>query len=377
MASYKIISADTHTYETPEVWGDRIAPEFKERAPRIVREEDGDWWYTEGRKTTAVAGGTETGKRFEGRGAVALTSTRDKIRRGGFIPDEAIKDMDLDGVHAGIMYPTVGLSIYRIQDDALVMTLFKAYNEWLAEFCGAFPDRLLGIGCVILDDVVLAVQELERCARMGLRGIMISCYPFREQHYGLPQYEPFWTAAERLGMPVSLHVATMRPAPEIDMAWAFNEKQLVRRAHYANQDHWMRMSIADMIFGGVFERYPGLRVGAVEQETSWVPYFLYRMDHFYTERAQRPHWKTLGMLPSEYFRQNLYVCFQEDPLGIQLREHIGVDNMAWGSDYPHPESTFPKTQEILEHILTGCTDEEKVKIAGGNAARIYGLNGTK
>jgi len=134
-------------------------------------------------------------------------------------------------------------------------------------------------------------------------------------------------------------------------------------------------SIAAMIFGGVFERFPKLKVGAVEYEVSWVPYFLDRMDDTYKYRVAGHMNRFKGdTLPSDFWHSNCFVSFQEDDLGIQLRHLVGVDNLLWGSDYPHSESTFPKSKEIVERILGDIPDDEKAKIAGLNTARMYGFN---
>ena len=139
-------------------------------------------------------------------------------------------------------------------------------------------------------------------------------------------------------------------------------------------------SLGDIIFSGVLERYPKLQVGAAEYDLSWAPYFLDRIDYTYTQvgldvgsiyrLAER--FKE-DMLPSDYFHRQVFLSFQEDGLGIRLRDIIGVDNLQWASDYPHTEGTFPRSREILEEILSDCTEEEKAKIAGGNAATIYHL----
>jgi predicted TIM-barrel fold metal-dependent hydrolase len=140
------------------------------------------------------------------------------------------------------------------------------------------------------------------------------------------------------------------------------------------------MSLAQMIYSGVFQRYPKLQVGSVEMELSWAPHFLERLDYNFTQRARdlfkKGYWNryTGNMLPSDYFHRNVFVGFQEDALGIKNRHIIGVDNLQWGSDYPHPESTFPRTRQILDEILADCSEAEKAKIAGGNAARIYHLD---
>ena len=131
-----------------------------------------------------------------------------------------------------------------------------------------------------------------------------------------------------------------------------------------------------MIYSGVFERYPKLQVGAVEHELSWAAHFLDRIDYNYDQRSHdlSGHRFKENMVPSDYFRRNVFISFQEDALGIKLRDIIGVDTLMWGSDYPHHESTFPRSREILEEILADCTEDEKSEITGGNAARVYKLN---
>ena len=142
-----------------------------------------------------------------------------------------------------------------------------------------------------------------------------------------------------------------------------------------NLDHWVRASLANMIYGGVFERYPKLLVGSIEHELSWIPYFVERLNYVYTQRALQgqPYRYKEDALPSDYFYRNVFHSFQEDPMGIRWRHMIGVDNLLWASDYPHFESTFPKSRQILGEILSTCTEEEKAKIVGENAARVYHL----
>ena len=133
------------------------------------------------------------------------------------------------------------------------------------------------------------------------------------------------------------------------------------------------MSLADMIFAGVFERYPHLKVGTVEQELSWIPHFLDRLDYTYTQRARRDYWHRFQgeMLPSDFFHQNVFCSFQEDVMGIRDRAIIGVENLMWGSDYPHQESTWPKSRRFWTTFWRTCQTDEKVLIAGENVARLY------
>ena len=369
MADYRIISSDSHVVEPFDLWTSRIAPKFKDRAPHIDRVDGFDFWYCDGTRVIGVHAGAQTGMRFEEPEKLSFTDVYENVRPGGYIPEEHIKDMDVDGISLGVLYPTVGLLLFTVPDSDLLTAVFGAYNDWLAEFCGAYPDRLKGIGMVNLDDVQDGVRELERCAKMGLAGAMITVYPPEGRSYHLPEYESLWAAAQDLEMPLSLHAATNRTDE-------FHRGEALRLSIPINMDHWVRMSVADMTLSGVFERYPKLQVGAVEHELSWIPHFLERLDYAYTQRGREKEAIRFkeDVLPSDYVHRNVFFGFQEDALGLRDRGIIGVDNLMWGSDYPHQESTFPRSQQILKEILADCTEQEKAKIVGGNASRVYHLN---
>ena len=375
MSRYRIISSDSHVFEPRDLWTTRIDPKFRDRAPRVARIEDGnDWWVCDGWKVLFMGPGAQTGVRFDEPEKLTNSGTFEDVRPGGYIPEEHVKDMEIDGVDVSIVYPTVGLLLYNVPDSEFLTSLFRGYNDWLGEFCKPFPDRLKGIAMLNMDDVQVGVRELERCAKLGLAGAMVSVYPPEERSYDLPEYEPLWAAAQDLEMPLSLHVGTNRPSQGQETANA--NVGFLKPAFLCNVEHWVRSSLAHIIFGGVFEHYPKLQVGTVEHELSWVPHFLDRLDYTYTQRVPNALWHRFKeeMLPSDYFHRNVFVGFQEDGLGIRLRDIIGVDNLMWGSDYPHTESTFPRSREILEEILVECTEEEKAKIVGGNAERVYHLN---
>ena len=371
MASYRVVSSDNHVFEPADLWTSRMEPKYGDRCPQVVREENGgDTWFCDGIRGNFAGSGSQPGRRFSEPEKLSTVDTMEDVLPGGYIPEEHVKDMDADGIDVSIVYPTAGLILYRVPDSELFTDVCSAYNDWIAEFCNPFPKRLRGIAMLNVDDVQVGVKELERCAKMGLAGGMISVYPLPGKSYDKPEYEPLWDAAVDLGMPLSLHVQTNRPGP------AFDIESTSRASFGCNTDHWARVSIADMIFGGVFERHPTLSIGSVEVEMAWVPYFLDRMNFAYTQRVTRGNWYRFkeDMLPSDYFRRNVFLGFLEDSVGVRLRDMIGVDNLQWGSDYPHPESTFPRSREIIEEILVDCTEEEKAKIAGGNAARVYHLD---
>ena len=373
MDGYRVISADSHVIEPRDLWSTRIDPKFRDRAPRIERLEEGDWWFCDGRKVLDLSPGTQTGLRFEEPEKLSRVGRVEDVRPGGYIPEEHVKDMDIDGVDVSILYPTIGLLLYSTPDEELLNSLFRIYNDWIGEFCSAFPKRLKGIAMLNVDDVRESVKELERCAKMGFAGALITVYPLEERSYNKPEYEPLWAAAQDLGIPLSLHNGTNRPGP----GQLFENVEVEGRGPFiVNLDHWVRMSLAHIIYSGVFERYPKLRVGSVEHDLGWAPYFLHTLDYNYTQRAPEfTGYRYKGdALPSDFFHNNVFLGFQDDAFGIEVRNRIGVDQLQWGSDYPHVESTFPRSQQILEEILVSCTEEEKAKIAGGNCARVYHLD---
>ena len=145
----------------------------------------------------------------------------------------------------------------------------------------------------------------------------------------------------------------------------------------ADRDVPVREAIAAMIFSGVFERYPKLMVGALEYEVAWAPYFVIEMDRVYKETAfgQLGERFQSGALPSDFFKRNVFISFQQDELGMKLLSYFNVDNLMWGSDYPHAEGTFPKSREIVDRIFQGVPEEAKLKIAGENTARLYHIQG--
>ena len=371
MSDYRVISSDNHVIEPDDLWTARVDSKFKDRAPHIEHHEDRDLWLSDGRMLMLTGGGAMAGVRFEDHGAIVTDSKSDRNRPGCYIPEEHVKDPDIDGVDVSIVYPTVGLLLYGVRDTDLLTENLRAYNDYVGEFCNAIPHRLKGIAMLNIDDISHGVRELERAQKLGFIGGMIPVTPPEGRPYNKPEYDPLWAAAQDLGMPLSLHISTDRAGPDSDVKGVDSYDA----THMSSVDYFVRMSLGNIIFAGVFERFPNLCVGSLEHELSWAPHFLDRMDYNYTQRPMRfaPYRYQGDVFPSDFLHSNCFLSFQEDSLGIKLRDLIGVDTLQWGADYPHPESTFPRSREILEEILVDCAEDEKAKIAGGNAARIYHL----
>ena len=368
----KMISSDTHIIEPPDLWTERIEPSLRDRAPRIVEQDGEQWWVCEGQRGLSFAGGAQTGDRFEKPEELRTGARFEDVRPGGYIPRSCIEDNEADGIWGSVLYPTEGILLYTQADPLLLNACCRAYNDWLLEFCSEDPRRLKGVAMINTDDIDWAVAELERARAAGLVGGMIPTAAPPESRYDDPRYERLWATAQDLGMPLSLHLGANRVgATGVDKNMA-----AIRPTYFTVCDLWAKESLGDMIFSGVFDRYPRLKVGSVEHELGWIPFFLDRLDYTYAQRhgnASYYRFETADK-PSEFFGRNVFCSFQEDALGIRERHTIGIDGLMFGSDYPHTESTFPHSLEIMSTRLEAVPDDERDKIVFGNAAELYGFD---
>ena len=375
MDSHLVISSDSHVFEPPDLWTQRIDSKFKDRAPRIKRVGGVDQLIVE--KDQMIAGIgliSNAGARFENPERISAHGRFEDVHVGGYNPEQHIKDMKIDGVAGEVLYPSQGLFYYKVADTPLMSAIFRAYNDWLTDFCSTDPNRLKGIAMINLDNVPEGVAELERAAEMGMAGAMITEYPREDRRYDSPEYEPLWAAAQDLNMPLSLHTATRREGRNR----AEGAMSIHDASGRATKVFYPATSMCDMIFSGVFERHLKLKLAIVEFELSWVPYLLDSMDYTYRERHEEALYRFKSdARPSDFFHRNVFLSFQEDAVGIRLRDIIGVDRLMWGSDYPHSESTFPRSREILAEILSGVPSDEQAKIVGSTAAELYGFDQAK
>jgi predicted TIM-barrel fold metal-dependent hydrolase len=377
MPNHRVISGDTHIVEPPDLYATRVSASLGERIPRMQRRKTAngreyDAWFIGELQVSSLGGVTQAAKRFEDPSKLDFLSTWDEVRKGAYQPDAMIKDLTTDGIWGAIIQPSQGLFWYHLEDSELLSALCHAYNDWISDFCEPYPGRLRGIGMINLDNVLEACSELERCAKLGLAGVFIPVTPLPNWPYRHPIYERFWWTTQDLEMPLLMHLATQRanvPGCEV----SFDFKTFTAAGLRPTQDYWVRYALADMIFAGILERHPRLKVGSVEHEISWAPHWLKQMDYTYKERpVYRGFQSKEGLLPSDYWHRNMFGVFQEDDVAVQLLRHIiGVDNMIWGNDFPHSESTWPKSKEFLGRIFNGVPEPEKNKMTGTNAARIF------
>jgi predicted TIM-barrel fold metal-dependent hydrolase len=378
MAGYKLISADSHIVEPPDMYTTRIEPKFRERAPRMERRKtptgrEYDAWVLDGVQVGTLGAVMQAGQRFEDPSQIDFLGVWEDVRKGAYDAQSMITENEEDGVWGSCLQPSQGLFWYRVPDSQLLSELCRVYNDWITDFCKPNPERLKGIAMLNVDDVDEACQELERSKQLGLVGAFIPVSPLPDKPYRHPIYDRLWWTAQDLDIPLLLHIATPRcgvPGNE----FTINSSDMTG-AGRSTTDYWVRYSLGAMVFAGVFDRYPRLKVGSVEHETMWIPHWLQQMDFTYRERPVfTKGWKSReGMLPSDYWRRNMFVEFMEDDLGVQIRDRIGVDNMLWGSDFPHAESTWPQSMQFLDRIFAGVPEEDRRKITADNAAKLFGF----
>jgi predicted TIM-barrel fold metal-dependent hydrolase len=362
-----VISADSHITEPAETYIDFIDPAFADRAPRLTDcgPEIGDAFVIEGFSrpfslgTVAAAGKPadeikQHGSRFS------------DLHRGGWDPEARMADQVRDGVAAEVIYPSIGMILCNLTDLDYKKACFDAYNRWIAGYCAAHPQRLVGLGQSAMRTPEEGIADLEAMKALGLRGVMMPGQPGLED-YDSRIYDEFWAATVELGVVPSFHILTMKGGhtrgPKMNTFLS-----IVRGC----QD-----VLGMLVLGGVFERNPGVKVVCAEADAGWVPHFMYRLDHAY-ERHHNwlPAGQELTRAPSEYFADNIYVTFQDDWTAFRYANDMNWRHLMWANDFPHSDSTWPWSQELLEKHTKELTEDQKRSILGGNVADLYRIDVT-
>ena len=372
----RILSADSHIVEPADFWIRHIDRTFRERAPHAHTDKDGTVHFIvdKNRPLGSVGAPSQAGVRFEDASKVTFEGAWADVRPGCADPHPRRRDMEKDGIAGEVIFPTLGARLYGVVGGELLSACFRAGNDWLMErFCQADPRAFKPVALLNIEDIPGAVAELERCAKGGMRGAMIPTYPGEAYPYHDPRYDPLWAAAQALSMPVNFHIASTCPGPGQLSIFTSEWRNPGAAAYSSTQDYWVRRSVADMIFAGVFERFPKLKAAIVEHELAWAIYFLRKMDETYRELSQTaPYRFKNGALPSDFFRHQIFLTFQEDKVGLHvLKDMIGTDTMMFGSDYPHAESTWPNSRKFLEGMLKDFSAEERRKLVSGNVAKLF------
>jgi predicted TIM-barrel fold metal-dependent hydrolase len=348
-----IVSADCHVNEPPDLWEKRIDEQYRHRLPHREMRNGEEWVVVEGHRPVRVRQLKLEGEDLE------------RSKAGSRDPEERRRDLERDGVDAEVIYPNRGLLMYTSPDPGFQAAMCRVWNDWAYEVFQDHWDRMAPTCAVAPIDVPTAVAELERCAKLGFRSVFMPAQ-VAGKPYNSPEYDPLWAAVQDCGIPISFHVGTGRDPRTA----SGNGGAIINYAIHALGA--AQEPVAQLCSSGVLERFPALRFVTVEAGIGWVPWLLHVLD----EAAHKHHFwvrPQLPMLPSEYWRRQGYATFQDDPIGLRLYREVGVDNMLWGNDYPHHEGTWPHSQEVIAATMGHLTDEERAKVLGLNAARLYGF----
>jgi len=360
-----IISADSHITEPPNTYTDRIDHKYKDTAPHMIHDEKlGDVFIVKDfPRPINVALAAAAGK--DASELRTIGAKFDEMHRGGWDPNARMADQDRDGVAAEVIYPTVGMVLCNHRDFDYKKACFDAYNLWISDYCSAHPDRLIGCGQTAMRSVEEGIADLRKMKDLGLKGVMMPGNPAVED-YDSPVYAPFYEAAIDLQMPLSFHILTSGSDNFQTRGPKLNSFMSIIRGC---QD-----IIGTFVLGGVFERHPKLKVICVEADAGWVPHYMYRMDHAYDRHRYWLPAGTLSKMPSEYFRENVYTTFQDDHVAFQVRDLCNIKRLMWASDFPHSDSTWPWSQDVISKHTVGMTADEKNLVLHDNVAELYHLS---
>jgi predicted TIM-barrel fold metal-dependent hydrolase len=365
------ISADSHVTEPGDCYLDRIDPRFRDRAPRARTDEQMGAVIEIDRGRARVPYGmiAAAGRPVESIDPFTFVGW-EELHPGGWDPAARLAEQQRDGVSVEVLYPSVGMLLCNHPDVDYKKACFDAYNQWITEFQSYAPDRLVGLGQTALRSVEEGIEDLQRVKALGLRGVMMPGYAgcYDDGDYDDRRWDPFWDAAAALDLPLSFHILT-------------NNDNLVRPPYrgpkmnsFLGIIRGCQDIIGTLIFGGVFERHPDLRVVCVEADAGWAPHWMYRADHAFKRHRNWLTADALSRLPSAYFRENVYVTFQDDWVAFRVTELLNPERLMWANDHPHSDATWPDSQAVLAEQTVGLDPEVRDNILWRNCARLYHLS---
>ncbi|MBT3767330.1 MAG: amidohydrolase [Rhodospirillaceae bacterium] len=376
---YEIISADCHVdliWLPPDLFTANASAALKDQMPHVVDGEIGPVWVTDQGASFGLMNGMGSGGREYKPGEIQRS---DRMAETGLYsdgkagirrltdPDLRVKDQDLDGIQAEVLFGVLGAA-QRMGNAEAAVEVTRIYNDWLDGFCKTHPERFAGLACIPNNDIDYAVAEIKRVAAMGgVRGIEVPLTTGMVPLYD-PVWHPLWAAAEDSGLPLNFHTIgggrpPMEKLPPLQQrqAWA---------VYVTGFQLGMGRVLMEIIYGGVLEAFPKLKIVIAESGIGWIPYILDHMDFEWEEQFKD---LTLTMKPSDYWKRQCYATYQTDPIGIRLLDVLGEDNIMWGSDFPHPDGVWPDSKEFIQQELGDVPEATRQKIICGNAAALYGF----
>jgi predicted TIM-barrel fold metal-dependent hydrolase len=389
---YRAISADGHINEPPNLWVENLPKKFQDRGPRIIETPNtkGHAWIMEDQTRPSVMGFSsfyfKSSKRYDRATLIeGFKNIKDRGVRyedlfpGSYDSAERVKEMTEGQTDAEVIFNGVGTvwnGIKLMKDKELSLACYKVYNDWMAEFQGYAPDRLICNATLPTTGIDDCIAELHRAVDMGLRTVQLESYPSGSFTEPSPEDDRFWAAAVELGIPVNVHQQFFFPAGDlgskVTTEGAAERDVRARKLGIDFASGEFTMILFKMITSGVFERFPDLRFIGTESYAGWVPYWLERFDE--SVLRNRDDWN-LPLMPSEYFHRNALVVYVIDELGLAERYDVGIANIMWGPDFPHSTSSWPVDYQLGREFLerAGATPSEIERIMWRNAADLYKL----
>ncbi len=376
MRNYQVISADGHVETPAENLLPYIPEKYRDQAPVLFTKDDGtEWWRVGDWERNSVGNlvcdlpydefTSPTGARYHNMDGSLRPGTGDAVTR--------LKEQDKDGIDAEVLYPPVYMgSFIRLlatKDVEAYKSIVRAYNTYLGEeYCSVAPDRLIGNAMVLETGVDDAIEEMRRCKEMGLPSVSLRLWPNGGDDYD-PEDDRFFAASLDMDMKMSPHVNFGGPAISFQPINVTKRFVLRMGANLGG----MMSTIGDLIYNGVFDKFPDLNFYFAETQAGWLPHSLNWADEFFVRWYSFYDLK-LPHLPSEYVTQHCKFSFIADRLAMELRQYIGVDLLMWGSDFPHSVGTYPHSKEVIEELFDGVPEKERRKVLVDNACDFFGLD---
>jgi len=388
MSDFKLISADSHVNEPPEAWA-RVQKQYGERAPRVVKDPrgvpKGTWLLIDGLPPVGLSHyskGLVVGKNH-GISEVEQEKHLETIRfnenfryedyPGGWEPAARLRDQDIDGVAAEILFSSAVRQLYSVADEPFQRAIFRSYNAWLQEFCSHNPERLIGLAILSILDIEHAVADIGEYSKAGFRGVQIPTR-IKDSGYYEAKYEPIWAALEETGMIVNVHTSATQGVARKHYEGPRDVDPKKQSLGLANKQAPAQQFLGNLILSGVFDRHPRLKVVCAEFDVGWVANLVQQVDYWFGRASTYDAEKNINKQPpSAYFKSNAFFTYQDDRAGVLTTPVFGADNFLWASDYPHGVTTWPNSQATVERNCAGIDPAVKRKLNRDNVAKLYGL----
>jgi predicted TIM-barrel fold metal-dependent hydrolase len=367
---YKLISADSHVVEPPDLFEKRLPAALRARAPKLGSWNGGSAWLIEGLEPVPLpaTAATGSGYRLDAQTTKKPVAFEDVIP-GLYDPAQRLLVQDSDSVDAEVLYPSAGLwdNIKLLNDAELKYACVRAYNDWIAEFCSHNPNRLIGIGKIPTSSVDDACAELRRCVKdLKLRGVVVDAWPSGSTVAGRPDDDPFWALVNELQVPVTLHFAV---GPEVETIPTGNVVPGLKPQ--------MAENVLPLAASGVFDRFPNVQVVLGHGDASWAIHWLEFSDIYYLRQRHLGQYtlQDKDALPSDYMRKHVWFTFHQDRPAMRNLQNLGKAHLMWASHFPYDDSNWPDNYQQAARVIGEAPAESRQALMAGNVARLYRLPG--